>query len=314
MQEGEPLLGEAWAAVEARVAALTDDPAGRQLSVVSRVLDSRGADSRPADGAAEGQGERVVLITDTTELHRLQARVGREERLAALGEMAARLAHQVRTPLASATLYMSMLRRPDLPAERREQICDRLADRLRHTETLIDSTLTFLRGERPAHAAVNVQDLLADARRLVQAQVEAAGAALAVTPVDRSLVVEGAREELAGALANLVSNAVENGGDGVEIALWAGATDAHTLQLRVYDTGPGIPETHLDKVFDPFFTTRAQGTGLGLAVVARTVADHGGTVVAANRPGGGAEFTLELPLCASSRDMTRQAAPQEGRA
>jgi len=307
---GESLLGEAWAAVEARVAALTADPAGRQLSVVSRVLDSRGADSRPADGTAEGQGERVVLITDTTELHRLQARVGREERLAALGEMAARLAHQVRTPLASATLYLSMLRRPDLPAERREQICDRLADRLRHTETLIDSTLTFLRGERPAHAAVNVQDLLADARRLVQAQVEAAGGALAVTPVDRSLVVEGAREEL----ANLVSNAVENGGDGVEIALWAGATDAHTLQLRVYDTGPGIPETHLDKVFDPFFTTRAQGTGLGLAVVARTVADHGGTVVAANRPGGGAEFTLELPLRASSLDMTRQTTTQEGRA
>ncbi|MEQ8265461.1 ATP-binding protein [Pseudohaliea sp.] len=308
---GGPLLGEAWAAVEARVAALTADPAGRQLSVVSRVLDSQSADR-----GAEGQGERVVLITDTTELHRLQARVGREERLAALGEMAARFAHQVRTPLASATLYLSMLRRPDLPAERREQICDRLADRLRHTETLIDSTLTFLRGERPAYAAVNVQDLLADARRLVQAQVEAAGAALAVTPVDRSLVVEGAREELAGALANLVSNAVENGGEGVEIALWAGATDARTLQLRVYDTGPGIPEAHLDKVFDPFFTTRAQGTGLGLAVVARTVADHGGAVVAANRPGGGAEFTLELPLRALSgemvREVTGQATPQEG--
>jgi len=300
------------AAEELLVAALTADPAGRRLSVVSRVLDRRGADHRSTDGTAEGQGERVVLITDTTELHRLQARVGREERLAALGEMAARLAHQVRTPLASATLYLSMLRRPDLPAERREQICDRLADRLRHTETLIDSTLTFLRGERPAHAAVNVQDLLADARRLVQAQVEAAGAALAVTPVDRSLVIEGAREELAGALANLVSNAVENGGDGVEIALWAGATDARTLQLRVYDSGPGIPETHLDKVFDPFFTTRAQGTGLGLAAVARTVADHGGSVVAANRPGGGAEFTLELPLRASSRDTNRQAALQEG--
>jgi two-component system sensor histidine kinase FlrB len=334
---GGPLLGEAWAAVEARVAALTADPAGRQLSVVSRVLDSHSADKHPdkhsadkdnaddrsADGGgAESQGERVVLITDTTELHRLQARVGREERLAALGEMAARLAHQVRTPLASATLYLSMLRRPDLPAERREQICDRLADRLRHTETLIDSTLTFLRGERPAYAAVNVQDLLADARRLVQAQVEAAGAALAVTPVDRSLVVDGAQEELAGALANLVSNAVENGGAGVEIALWAGATDARTLQLRVYDTGPGIPEAHLDKVFDPFFTTRAQGTGLGLAVVARTVADHGGTVVAANRPGGGAEFTLELPLRALSGEVarevtgqaTQQPAPQEGRA
>ena len=320
---GEPLLGEAWAAVEARVAALTADPAGRQLSVVSRVLDAHGADKRSGDagstdGGAGDRGERVVLITDTTELHRLQARVGREERLAALGEMAARLAHQVRTPLASATLYLSMLRRPDLPAERREQICDRLADRLRHTETLIDSTLTFLRGERPAHTAVNVQDLLADARRLVQAQVEAAGAALAITPVDRSLVVEGAREELAGALANLVSNAVENGGDGVEIALWAGATDAQTLQLRVYDTGPGIPERHLGKIFDPFFTTRAQGTGLGLAVVARTVADHGGTVVAANRPGGGAEFTLELPLRALPRDKarngTRQATPQEGRA
>ena len=279
---GAPLLGEPWSAVEARVAALTADPAARRLSVVSRGLD--------------GRGERVVLITDTTELHELQARVGREERLAALGEMAARLAHQVRTPLASATLYLSLLRRPDLPAGRREQICDRLAERLRHTETLIDSTLTFLRGERAPRSPVNVQDLLVDARRLVQAQVDAAGAALVVTPVDRSLVIEAAREELVGALGNLVSNAVENGGTGAEIVRRAGASDARTLQLRVYDTGPGIPEDKLEQVFDPFFTTRAQGTGLGLAVVARTAADHGGTVSAANRPGGGAEFTLELPL------------------
>jgi len=118
----------------------------------------------------------------------------------------------------------------------------------------------------------------------------------AVTATHRSLTDEAAREELVGALGNLVSNAVENGGTGVEIALWAGASDARTLQLRVYDTGPGIPEDKLEQVFDPFFTTRAQGTGLGLAVVARTAADHGGTVSAANRPGGGAEFTLELPL------------------
>jgi two-component system sensor histidine kinase FlrB len=123
---------------------------------------------------------------------------------------------------------------------------------------------------------------------------------LTITPVDNTLCLYAAVDDLAGALSNLVMNAVEAGGAGVHIDVWAGATSLRWLQLRVRDDGPGIAEEALPRIFDPFFTTRAGGTGLGLAVVAMTVASHGGEIRARNRATGGAEFLIDLPLAEAS--------------
>ena len=90
----------------------------------------------------------------------------------------------------------------------------------------------------------------------------------------------------------------------MHIDIWAGALSREWLQIRVQDTGPGIPEDILPRLFDPFFTTRAQGTGLGLAVVAMTAASHGGEVRAQNRPGGGAVFYIDLPIAGDSRSSS----------
>lgn len=280
---GEPLLGENWTTVQERNGSAGN---GRQLAVHSRIL--------------EQQGETLVLVTDTTELHDLQAQLGREQRLSALGEMAARLAHQIRTPLSSTTLYLSQLRREDLPLSQRRRICDRLSERMAHMEGLIESMLGFVRGVPPTRERLYLQDLLGDFEAAVQARLQAAGATLAITPVDRSLVLLAARDDLVGALANLVVNAIEAAGPGVHIEVWAGARSHRRLLLRVRDTGPGIAEELRDRIFDPFFTTRAAGTGLGLAVVARTVASHGGEIRVEDSPGGGAEFTIELPLAEGS--------------
>ncbi|MFT7174931.1 MAG: two-component system sensor histidine kinase FlrB [Halioglobus sp.] len=91
-------------------------------------------------------------------------------------------------------------------------------------------------------------------------------------------------------------NAIEAADHPVDLRLWIGALNEHWLQIRVRDNGPGIDDEILDRIFDPFFTTRAQGTGLGLAVVAMTVSNHGGEIYARNIPGEGAEFTIDLPL------------------
>jgi hypothetical protein len=123
-----------------------------------------------------------------------------------------------------------------------------------------------------------------------------AGAILTITPVDHTLWLTGASDDLVGALANLVRNAVDMGGDRVRIDIWAGAVSARSLQIRVRDNGPGIAAEALPRLFDPFFTTRAGGTGLGLAVVAMTAAQHGGQVRARNLTRGGAEFLIDLPL------------------
>ena len=274
---GEPLIGAGWADIQQRIAG----DSSRFLSVLQRRLDP--------------QNETVVLITDTTEVHELQAQLGREQRLTAMGEMAARLAHQIRTPLSSTTLYLAQLRRDDLDPQQRRRICDRLTGRLSHMEGLVNSMLSFLRGGKSEVQELNLQDVLADLAAVVQATARDAGADVRITPVDRSLVLRGCRDDLVGALANLVVNAIESSGEGAAVNLWAGAISPTALQLRVRDNGPGVAEDIVERIFDPFFTTRCEGTGLGLAVVARTVADHGGSI-RVERPGqGGAEFVLELP-------------------
>ncbi len=279
---GEPLLGETWPAVSQRNPELRGTSRGdRHLSVSSRPL--------------SGDGEHVVLITDTTEIHELQAQLGRRQRLAALGEMAARLAHQIRTPLSSTTLYLAQLARHDLAEEQRERICTRLAERLRHMEGLIESMLSFVRGRSPALEPLLLRQVLRSLEMLVVPRLPDS-ARLSVTPVDDTLRVRGCADDLVGALSNLVMNALEMGGEQVEIEIWCGARSREALQIRIRDNGPGIPEEHLSRVFDPFFTTRANGTGLGLAVVAMTIGHHGGEVRARNRPAGGAEFLIDLPL------------------
>ena len=294
---GEPLIGAPWGEVQQRI----DADRSRFLSIMQRQL--------------APEEETVVLITDTTEVHELQAQVGREQRLSALGEMAARLAHQIRTPLSSTTLYLAQLRRDDLDARQRRRICDRLTDRLSHMEGLVNGMLSFLRGSNPEVHELNLQDVLADLAAVVQAPVRDAAARFHVTPVDRSLCLRGSREDLVGALANLVVNALESAaptggecadgavmervGNTVSVSVWAGAVSAEALQLRVRDNGPGVPDDIAERIFDPFFTTRSAGTGLGLAVVSRTIADHGGSIRLERPTQGGAEFVVTLPIAAT---------------
>lgn len=279
---GEPLLGETWPAVIQRNPELCGDPSEeRHLSVSSRTLD--------------GSGEAVVLITDTTELHTLQQQLGRRHRLAALGEMAARLAHQIRTPLASTTLYLAQLGHDDLDSSDRQRIVARLGERMAHMEGLIESMLSFVRGKSPVMQPIYLQDVLTALQSTLRPGLPE-HVALSVTPVDETLRLNGDADELLGALANLVRNATQLARNSLHIEVWAGAISHDWLQIRVRDNGPGIAEDVLPRLFDPFFTTRAGGTGLGLAVVAMTAANHGGEVRARNLRDGGAEFLLDLPL------------------
>lgn len=297
---GEPLVGQCWGDVVYRVSGNSELQSrelrlsnGLTYSVVSRLLDS--------------SGDHVVLITDVSEIHRLQDQLGRKKRLTALGGMAARLAHQIRTPLSSTTLYLSQLSRHDLASEQRQKISAKVSDRLNHMGNLLDSMLSFVRGdEAPTMTVVYLDQVLQGFKSTVQPQIEKSGSTLLVPPVDDTLMILGDHDELIGALSNLVMNALEAMGQPVTIELWVGALNSEWLQIRIRDNGPGIPEEILDRIFDPFFTTRALGTGLGLAVVAMTVSNHGGEIVVHNRPEGGAEFLIDLPIVKCSDSEREQ--------
>ena len=105
-------------------------------------------------------------------------------------------------------------------------------------------------------------------------------------------------------IANMIQNSIQVCEDKPEIEVWAGAINQHMMLIRVSDNGPGIPSDVIDQVFDPFFTTRAAGTGLGLAVLASVVQRHGGTVHATNRESGGAQFTILLPVNSTLKAST----------
>ena len=302
---GNPLVGQLWADVllresgssklKSRTLALSN---GKRYSVFSRPLDSL--------------GEHVVLITDVSEIHQLQEQLGRKQRLTALGEMAARLAHQIRTPLSSTTLYLAQLSRQDLPADQRKNISARVSERLGHMGNLVGGMLSFVRGESPTKEVMYLDEVLKDFKMTVLPLFEKSGSSIVVPSVDDTLMISGDQDELVGALVNLAMNAQEAADAPVVLSLWVGALNDDWLQIRVGDNGPGISEEILDRIFDPFFTTRAQGTGLGLAVVAMTVSNHGGEITVQNRLGGGTEFLINLPIatqaatCASMKGSAQK--------
>lgn len=285
---GEPLLGLSWSGVVSRIAVpevragfelkLRD---GRILSLMSREL--------------AATGERVILITEVTSIHENQERVNRDKRLTALGEMAASLAHQIRTPLSSAMLYMSQLSLSRLPEEARAPMAGKVQERLSHMSSLIDSMLSFVRGAKPITKAISLASLIEKTEHLIKVPANQAGAGVKFVDVDPRLMIHGDTEALAGALANLVLNAIENHPGSPWVCVEAQGLNPSEIEIKVSDNGPGIAQQHLDKIFDPFFTTRVQGTGLGLAVVAMTVAAHEGEISVRNRDAGGAEFNIRLP-------------------
>ncbi|MFT6050632.1 MAG: two-component system sensor histidine kinase FlrB [Halioglobus sp.] len=290
---GEPLIGFSWGEVLSRVAGIKKLSSrelelnnGKRVSVVSRLLGRT--------------GDHVVLITDVSEIHQLQEQLGHKKRLIAMGEMAARVAHQIRTPLSSATLYLAQLARQDMAAEQRKKIVLKVSDRLNQMGNLVDSMLSFVRGETPTTEVVSLREVMLNFESAILPQMEKSGSRVSIPRLDDTLMIRGDSEELVGCLSNLAMNALESSDGKVLLDLWVGALNSQWLQIKVRDNGPGISEDIMDRIFDPFFTTRALGTGLGLAVVAMTISDHGGEISVKNHPGGGAEFLITLPLLQST--------------
>lgn len=248
----------------------------------------------PVDSA----GGRIVLLHDVTETHRLRVQAERNERLAAMGEMAAQLAHQLRTPLAAALLYAGNLALPELAETNRVSIAQKTVERLKALEHLIQDTLLFARGEMLGREEFSAVELIEELKLTFEPLARARGVALSVRAdgggADGSRVT-GNRKALAGALTNLLENALEAVDAGGEVALSA-RREGRQMLLAVRDNGRGIPPDAVSRLFEPFFTTRAEGTGLGLAIARGVARAHGGGIDVRSAPGAGTEFIMTLPL------------------
>lgn len=285
---GEQILNQRWHQVIQRAIAPVSSQSGevtfkngRKLSVSTRSLDNE-----------PGQ---IVLLMDITEQCTLQEVVKRKDRLAVMGEMAASLAHQVRTPLSSALLYLSNLGHSNLSAKDRSRFIDKIAGRLQHLERMVKDMLQFARGGSFEMEDILIQELVYEFKQTLDPQLQQCNGQLEVNIYALSACVRGNREALLGVLLNLATNAMQACNEGIKLILEVKHNKNNDVVILLHDNGPGIPEDIQEELFVPFFTTRSGGTGLGLSVARAVVNAHHGDIYVDSKVGNGSSFIICLP-------------------
>lgn len=244
----------------------------------------------------EPESGQIMLIKDVTETRRLHSQVAHMKRLSSMGEMAASLAHQVRTPLSSAILYASTMSRNSLSEEQQEKFSEKLSQSLKSLESLVDDMLLFARGgqldAKPIVFSELVQSLVNeyDFSKTNTKEVD-----IVFSDSSSAKMINANPVSIKSALRNIINNAIEFCANPGEVKIILFESDSN-LVLEIADDGEGIKKQEAEHVFEPFYTTRAGGTGLGLAVSEAIIRAHQGKIGLQDKTKKGACFYIELPL------------------
>lgn len=258
---------------------------GRSVSVVTAPLGDR-----------RGQ---AILLTDVTAADAARTAIARQRRLAAMGQTIAGLSHQLRTPLASALLYVSQLEQATLPAAQRERSTAKLRDCLDHLDHLVRDLLTWAGGGVLRADDFAASELLTVFRDHASALLAGGGCRLDVILEAGDARLRGNRDALLTALQAILENAVQACADAPgagHLRLLCRRADAEALEITLSDDGAGMPADLRRRAAQPFVTSRAQGTGLGLAVAEAVAQAHGGVLWIDSEEGLGTTVGLRLPL------------------
>ncbi len=230
----------------------------------------------------------------------LQEQLMRSEKLAVIGELAAEVAHEVNNPLDGVQNASRLLRRNLDEPQRVRQMLDLIDTGVYRIEMIIRRLLTMTRDDAPRMGVVRLNEALEDAFVFLEPKTARREIEFAKKLAGPQLSVFGDRQQLTQVMANLMLNAIDSMPEGgtLTVAVEEPDLERGMAVIRVTDTGCGIPEEQRTNIFQPFFTTKApgSGTGLGLAVVARIVEAHKGTIDVHSAPGRGTSFTVRLPL------------------
>lgn len=259
---------------------------GRVVSIATQPLSERGG--------------QVVVLTDLTETRRMQNKIHHLEKLSEMGRMMASLAHQIRTPLSSAMIFAEHLVAGEVASSRKSRYAQRVMEKLTQLDRQVKDMLIFSKSGFLMNDRVEAAQLI---DQLVVASKEILDNKNGLLRVEgicpTGLLMQCNRAYLISAFCNLVENAIqacEENGIRPDIRLNISANSQNLLTLELIDNGPGIGQEHLAKVLEPFYTTKANGTGLGLPVVYAVMAGHGGAMDLINLQPQGLMVRIQLPL------------------
>ncbi len=292
--------------------------AGRLQSSVTRIAVALGApgttaalappvQTSPSDSfddlqkLAEGVSERLRVAGEELRLARRE--VVQAERLAAIGELAAGVAHELRNPLTSVKLLLQYATKGNSDSRIAAAELQLILNEVRRMESTIEGLLDFARKPELQRHRHNLVETIQRSLNLIEGRRIEAGIQVDYEVPDLPVVILGDAEQLNQVFVNLLQNAIEAMPDGGVLRLEI-LPDAllNSVRIAVADNGNGISESIQHRLFEPFATTKARGTGLGLAISRRIIQQHGGTIRAENLPGSGALFVVELPLADESAD------------
>jgi two-component system sensor histidine kinase HydH len=238
----------------------------------------------------------VLLLRDLREIRDLQERVRRSERLASLGRLAAGVAHEIRNPLSSIRGFAQFFQNRFKGQEKEQEYASVMVREVDRLNRVITELLDFARPKEPHRELHSAGEILEQTLKVLESELAKKNIAVEKkleASLPRILVD---RDQLSQALLNLLLNALESmeGAGKIRISMESGG--AEVLAISISDTGRGIPKEDLERVFEPFFSTKRKGTGLGLAIVHQIVESHKGEIKVESRAGEGTTFRITLPI------------------
>jgi PAS domain S-box-containing protein len=256
----------------------------------------------PVTSTPEVKIGTVLSIRDITRLNTLEEHANRTGRLAAMGEMAVRIAHEIRNPLGSIELFSTMLKNDLKDFEELKILAEHISSGVKSINNIVSNLLLFIRpDQQPDRHVLDIHEALKDslffaghlldAQNIIEVETELA---------DQPLPIRGDLELLKQVFLNLILNAIQAMSKGGKLRISTRKTiredGTQWAEIRLSDTGCGIATADLSKIFDPFYTTRNKGTGLGLTIVHNITKMHGGSIDITSCAGDGAECIVTLPL------------------
>ncbi len=267
----------------------------------------------PVDGhVSDDEQSTVIMYEDVSEKGHIQKEIQKTSYLIAVGEMAAGVAHEIRNPLAVISGYTQLLREkpPDLTLGEVRHYLDVLQGEIEHLNRIVNDFVTLAAPSNLICVSVSLNGLVDEVQEFLQSEARRLNIVLN-SDLEPSLPeIKGDPSRLRQVLFNLIGNAFQAVGPGGRVVLRT-FRDRGKVCLAIEDNGPGIPESLQEKIFVPFFSTKDTGTGTGLAVSQRIVANHGGSLTCSSRPGK-TVFTVRLPLEQRSGTPPEEGGPAPG--